>query len=310
MNIGILGTGFGAYHAELYSHMTEVDEIYVFGRKPEKLQKLQEKFGVHTVTDPEEILQNDGITLIDLCLPTALHKEYSIRALKQGKHVFCETPVAYTLDDAYAMLEAKQTYGKHLMVDLFIRFEYAYELLASYVKDHRYGALRKIQIQRNTAPIWGDLGPDKIVMDLMSHDIDYVTSLLGPTTNIQTTLVPGKEGQCAVSALCTYEHAYAEINASSMMQYGFPFVVSFEAIFENAVVRYHEDGYETQVDTRFQLFTDKKQENLPLPAINCYEKSLQYVLHAIHAQETPIIDIKEAIQSLEMATRIRESLAR
>ncbi len=308
MKVGILGTGFGAYHAELFSSIKEVDTIYVYGRKPEKLKELQTRFGIHPVTKISEIMENDEIDLVDICLPSDLHCKFAIQALEHNKHVLCETPVAFTISDAIDMQTAQQKYGKLLMVDLFMRFEHAYEILVNIVKSGEYGRLQKIQIQRNTPPIWGDLGPSNIVTALMTHDIDFVSYLLGKPEKVQTAKTLGKKGQCSVSLLCSYDSAFAEINASSMMPIGYPFSVSYEAILDNAVVRYYEDRYKDQndrLDTRLSLFTENSCKDI-LVQNNCYYEMIRYAVKMIQSTEKPINDISDAVMSLEMTLQIAD----
>lgn len=114
MKVGILGTGFGAYHTELFSKIDNVDTIYVFGRKKEKLKELETRLGIHPVTNINEILENDEIDLVDICLPSDLHCTYAIQALEHNKHVLCEAPVAFNLTDAIAMQVAQKKSGKLL----------------------------------------------------------------------------------------------------------------------------------------------------------------------------------------------------
>ncbi|QNV59535.1 hypothetical protein GMA19_04752 [Paenibacillus polymyxa E681] len=56
MNIGILGTGFGAYHASLLNNHPKVNRIMVFGRNETKLQKLKEELNVEVTQNIEDIL--------------------------------------------------------------------------------------------------------------------------------------------------------------------------------------------------------------------------------------------------------------
>lgn len=305
MKVGILGTGFGAYHAELFSNIDDVDTIYMFGRKPEKLKELESRFGIHPVTDINDIMENDEIDLVDICLPSDLHCTYAIQALEHNKHVLCETPVALNISDAIAMQKAQQKSGKLLMVDLFLRFEHAYEVLADLVHTGEYGKLQKLQIQRNTAPIWGDLGPNNIVTALMIHDIDYVSYLLGKPESMQTAKTLGKEGTCSVSVLCSYGNAIAEINSSSMMPIGYPFAVSYEAILDNAVVRYYEDRYNDHIDTKLTLYTKNSCKDI-LPQNNCYYEVIQYAVKMVQSTKKPINDISDAVMSLEMALKIKD----
>ena len=63
MKVGVLGTGFGAYHVELYSKIEEVEAIYVFGRNLEKLEHLKSKFGITIVTAIDDIIENEDMNM-------------------------------------------------------------------------------------------------------------------------------------------------------------------------------------------------------------------------------------------------------
>ena len=69
MKVAVLGTGFGAYHVELYAKMEDVEEIVVWGRKEEKRKEIKEKFHVEVTNDMEEIWSDSAINLVDICLP-------------------------------------------------------------------------------------------------------------------------------------------------------------------------------------------------------------------------------------------------
>ena len=177
MKIAVLGTGFGAYHTELYAKMEEVERITVWGRKEEKLRKLQEKFPVRTTTDMEEIWNDDTIDLVDICLPNHLHRETAVKALHAGKHVFIETPAAQSPEDAEAIQKTARQYNRRAFVNLFLRFEYPYEYLWQIVRDNRLGKLKELQVKRQTPPWWGNLDSAHIGLNLMIHDMDFVTRL-------------------------------------------------------------------------------------------------------------------------------------
>lgn len=112
MNIGILGTGFGAYHASLLNNHPKVNRIMVFGRNEAKLQKLKEELNVEVTQNIEDILLDPDVDIVDLCLPSHLHRSYAVDSLKHGKHVFCETPVCFNLEDALLMQQAEKQYDK------------------------------------------------------------------------------------------------------------------------------------------------------------------------------------------------------
>ena len=157
MRVAVLGTGFGAHHVELYTKMPDIDKIIVWGRNETKLKNLREKFQVETTEKMEEIWENTQIDLVDICLPNHLHRDTAVRAICSGKNIFIETPVAETLEDAEAILRTAEQYGKRVFVDLFLRFEYAYEFLNDLLKKNSYGELKELRVKREPRPggeIW------------------------------------------------------------------------------------------------------------------------------------------------------------
>lgn len=131
MKVGILGTGFGAYHAGIYKNNPSVDSIKIFGRHEEKLSRIKSELEIATTTSIDEILNDPDIDLVDVCLPNSLHREFALKALEKGKNVFCETPISIDPDDADDIVEAGKRYGKKVFIDLFLRFDPHY----CYVKD-------------------------------------------------------------------------------------------------------------------------------------------------------------------------------
>lgn len=171
MKIGILGTGFGSYHANIYSKMSNVDSIQIFGRNEDKLKKIEKDLQINTTNNIHDIITNKDIDLIDVCLPSSLHRQYAIEAMKNGKDVFCETPVALSLEDAIAIKQAAKQYGKRVFVDMFIKFEQPYDYIHKVIEENTLGKLKALHIRRKTPHLWGDLGLSKITTNLMIHEL-------------------------------------------------------------------------------------------------------------------------------------------
>jgi predicted dehydrogenase len=105
MKIGILGTGFGMHHAYIYKNIDIVESITVFGRNKEKLGKIHKDMKVVVTDNAKDIFANESIDLIDICLPSSIHREYVIEALKIGKlealHVkkdYCEQSIKHVIE--------------------------------------------------------------------------------------------------------------------------------------------------------------------------------------------------------------------
>ena len=84
----------------------------ICGRTEHLVKQAAEEFGWEEYcTDWEEVIKRDDIDLIDVATPTNMHKDISIAAIKAGKHVFCEKPIALSAKEAREMLEAAEKSG-------------------------------------------------------------------------------------------------------------------------------------------------------------------------------------------------------
>lgn len=304
MKIGVLGTGFGAYHAQLYKKMPAVKEVTVFGRRQEKLSSL-EALECQVTDDLQKVIESEDILLMDVCLPSTLHEKYGLEGLKQGKHLFLETPAVLNANEAERLQTASDQFGKNIFVNMFIRFEPAYVQLKKWVDSGAFGKLRSLNIRRDTPPLWGDLGRHKIVSSLMIHEFDYVTWLLGKPNKIQASLSERDAESAHVNVLLDYNEATVTVQASSMLPMSHAFSVAFQAIFDDATVTFYEDGYEDRINKEMKCFTKERVTVIPLADENCYEKSLEHVVACCEkGVESPIISFKEAVKSLEVVFEV------
>ena len=120
IKIGVIGTGIiGKSHLENYSKIPEVELAALCDVCPETLAGAAERFGVKdTYADFRDLLKRDDITAVDVCVHNNLHAPITIAALKAGKHVYCEKPMAGSYKDALAMREAAARLGLKLHIQL------------------------------------------------------------------------------------------------------------------------------------------------------------------------------------------------
>jgi UDP-N-acetylglucosamine 3-dehydrogenase len=305
MKVGILGTGFGGTHAKIYSKIIGADSITVFGRNKDELKKIENELHVHVTTNIDDILSDKYINLVDVCLPITLHKKYVLDALKNGKDVFCETPITLNLEDAIDIKEAAKKYGKKVFVDLFIKFEPAYEYIYSTIQNNSLGKLKSLNLRRKTPPIWGSLEVTTITTNLMIHEFDFVTWLLGSPNKIMADGINSKEGQSNVSAILSYDDTIVEVQSSSMLPDYYPFTTAYEALFENGTIEYFEKCYKNREECYLHLFTNKGEEELDLSKKNCFEEAIKHVLNCCEKNIPTKLSIDDAIASLKIALQIK-----
>lgn len=118
LKVGVIGCGSIARYRHLaeYQAHENVEITAVCDVVQERALEMAEKFGAAAYTDYQELLKNGEIEAVSICTPNALHAPMSITALQSGKHVLCEKPMATSLAEAEAMIEAEKVNKKKLMI--------------------------------------------------------------------------------------------------------------------------------------------------------------------------------------------------
>jgi len=306
MKVGILGTGFGAYHASIYKKISSIESVKIFGRNVDKLSNIKADLGIDVTNNIDDILNDPDIDLIDVCLPNHLHTEYVIKALEKGKNVFCETTISSSLEGAEAIAAAENKYGKRVFINLFILFHPSYRYLHQVIANNELGKLREIHVKRLTPAIWGSLGFETIVTNLMIHEIDFVTWILGEPDNIYAVGSSKNNNEANVTALLKYSDTAAVITGSSMFPKSYPFTVEYEAIFDNGVIIYHEEFSKNGNSRNLTKYTSyEKEEIISDQGRNPYEEVIRHVLECCDTGNETILSVDRALSSFRTALRIK-----
>jgi 2-hydroxy-4-carboxymuconate semialdehyde hemiacetal dehydrogenase len=124
MKIALAGTGaFGIKHLDGLANIDGVTVTAVVSRRLEQAEEVARKYGAgHAGTDLDEVLARDDVDAVILCTPTQLHAAQAIAAMRAGKHVQVEIPVADSWADAQEVNRVQQETGKTCMVGHTRRF--------------------------------------------------------------------------------------------------------------------------------------------------------------------------------------------
>ncbi len=120
VNLGVIGTGqIGTRHLERYGNVPGARVVAVCDLDEQKARGAAERFDVPRVfTDFRELLAEDDIAAVDVCLHNNLHAPVSIAAMEAGKHVYCEKPLAGSYADAREMVRKSQELDRMLSMQL------------------------------------------------------------------------------------------------------------------------------------------------------------------------------------------------
>ncbi len=192
LKVGLLGLGtIGKAHYERgYMAMGENSRTATveacFDLNEENL-KIAE--GVRKYTDLDSFFENEKgrLDMVDICLPTFLHKEVAARAMKHDFHVLCEKPMALNYEDASEMCKTAKETGKKLMVAHVLRFVADYEKIYDCIKSNELGKVKYVQQTTYTNGLpQGQNGwfqntklSGGSMFDMHVHDVDILNYLIG-----------------------------------------------------------------------------------------------------------------------------------
>ena len=118
--IGIIGTGqIAQAHLKRWAEIDEIDVAAACDLDETSLSRTCELYGIPNATsDFRDLLKRDDLDAVDVCLHNNLHAPVTIEALRAGKHVYCEKPIAGSWADGKAMLDAARETGRMLHIQL------------------------------------------------------------------------------------------------------------------------------------------------------------------------------------------------
>jgi len=260
VRIGIAGMGFmGVTHFRAIEKIRGAKVVAICTRDQKKLQgdwrKVQGNFGgsggVQDVSklgryeELDELLADPQVDLIDLCLPTSMHVEWSVKALEAGKHLLLEKPIALDLKGADRILAAARVKRRLFMVAHVLRYFPEFRLVKELVGKGTYGPVLAAHFKRIIArPAWWDpMDLDRTggpAIDLHIHDADFVQYLFGMPQAVTSSGYAGRGG--VVEHLHTHYH-YKDraITAEGgwLSQRGCPFEHGYDVYFEKATLKYN-----------------------------------------------------------------------
>lgn len=194
VRMGIIGAGLRSGIAK-YWHDPNGKSIVVgvADISEERLHKFKEQINedAFTTTNYQELLNQDNIDAIAILSPDYLHEEHAIAALKAGKHVYCEKPLAITTEGCDRIIETAKRTKKHLMVGFNMRYMNMYQTMKGIVDSGVLGELKAVWVRhfvghggyfyyhdwhgtsRNTT---------SLLLQKGSHDIDIIHWITGKYT--------------------------------------------------------------------------------------------------------------------------------
>ena len=171
LKIGVFGTGhLGKFHLNNWKEIQNIELVGFYDPDDTTGQEVSEKYQLARFLDPERLM--DACDAADIVAPTNFHFDLCAAAVRKGKHVFVEKPLANTMDEARQLLKLIKESNIKFQVGHVERFNPAFIA----IKDQD---LRPMFIEVHRLAQFNPRGTEvSVILDLMIHDIDIILSIV------------------------------------------------------------------------------------------------------------------------------------
>lgn len=295
LKIGLIGVGgISGEHIPVWENMKDAELVALCDIRPEQMERYPDK---HRYTDFDEMLENENIDILDICLPTYLHADYAVKAMEKGINVICEKPISLKEEDVERVYSTAERMNVKFMVAQVLRFWPEYELLKEIYDTKKYGKLLSGYMSRlGTCPKWSwdnwmkdPLRSGLVPYDLHVHDLDFMVYAFGQPVSVQSSRSKRPE-QDYISATYKFDDFFVTTEAAWYAA-PLPFGAGFRFQFEDALVTY-ENGrciiYQND-DNILDMSAGATagEGSINLPRTNAYANEIHYFAECVRTGDNP-----------------------
>lgn len=294
---------------------------------PEKAGKVAEAYGVapaaiYNYENFDKIANDPAIEVVYIVLPNSLHEEYTVRALKAGKHVLCEKPMAASVEEAERMVAAAQEAQRKLMIAYRLHYEPMTQTAMDLVQRRAYGAPKtfsssncqntdapNIRLSRKTGG--GPLG------DIGIYSINTARFILG-------------EDPIEVSAMAfqsAEDPRFREVPESVVFTLRFPsgVLASCDCSFGSSERRHWSlhcakgvltmdpafsyEGLKMHITDGGTKTQDAKKTELQIPNVNQFAKEMDHFSKCVLEGTEPLTPGPEGVMDMRIIAALEEAIA-
>jgi len=322
VRVGFIGSGnIARHHAKYLSRLADQVEIAAnvdLARK--SATEFKKEFHTkYADTDVKRLLKDDSIDGVYVCVPTFLHKMMAVKAAKAGKHVFLEKPMAMTLKDADAIIDAVDKSGVKLLMGFVRRYDNHWGKIRELVKSGVVGSpaiWRASHFSAGPSRDWFCQKGGGPLMDGAVHNYDYLLTMFGKPVSVYASVLNWRDnmkGPDTGSALIRFQKGN-EFNVAwswgskTRSQYDFD-----EIIGPDGNIAFFADPqlFPAEVKKKgwhaVKLTTKDKTEFPAFPKNDMFLEQTQHFIEVLQGTKKPVVDAVEGRKSLRIACAVFES---
>jgi UDP-N-acetylglucosamine 3-dehydrogenase len=300
MRAGVIGIGaMGQHHVRIYNEMEDVELVGISDISESRVNDLSRQYGVKGYTDHMQLLKQD-LDVVNIVVPTTLHKSIGFDAINAGVNILMEKPIADTLENARELTDAAKNAGIKLMVGHIERFNPAVMKLKEIIESDILGKIVSISTRR-VGPYNPRIRDVGVILDIGVHDIDVISYLYGKKINevyaIAGADIHSNDDHAAI--MLRFDHKFSgliEINWLTPHKVRKLTAIGLKGV---AYLDYLDQTVEVHDGEWIRKAKVEKEEPL--------KKELDYFINAILKSEDPKPSGDDGIHALEVAMAAIES---
>ena len=301
----------GGVHLNAFANIPEVEVVGVADANRESAVAGARLVGARPYSSYDELVAAEDVEVVDVCLPTAYHKDLALKAAGEGRHVILEKPIARTIEDAGEILAAFSGGGPRLFVGHVVRFFPEYVGIKDKIDAGELGTIGVVRTSRRSPFLrgWNDWYADRrvsggVLVDLVIHDFDFLRWTLGNVERVYARGVQGREYNRLDYALVTLRFEGGAIaHVEGHWGYPGPFNYSIEVAGSRAILTTNS----TEPATLDMVGTGSEAPDLA-SGKTPYERELAHFVRCISTGEEPVVGADDAYEALRVSLAATESI--
>lgn len=295
LKIGLVGVGgISGAHIPAWNAMEDVELVALCDIRKEQMEKYP---NTRHYLDFNEMLANEKLDILDICLPTYLHADFAIKAMEHGIHVLCEKPISLKAEDVERVYSTAHNMNVKFMVAQVLRFWPEYSLLKELYETQKFGKLLSGYMGRlSSTPRWSwdnwmkDANRSGLVpFDLHIHDLDFIVYAFGAPEKVISNRSKRLD-QDSISAVYKYPDFYITTE-SAWYAAAIPFTARYRFQFEKAVIVFEEGKCLIYEDngkvTDLSATADGDTGSINLPKSDAYANEIRYFTDCVQNGNFP-----------------------
>jgi len=312
IRIGVFGTGYlGKFHLNNWKEIAGVELVGFFDPDDETAEDVSKKYQLPRYTDADQLI--DDCDAVDIAAPTIQHFECCEKAIKKGKHVFVEKPLANTMGEAAILVKLAEESGIKFQVGHVERFNPAF--LA--IKDMQ---LNPMFIEVHRLAQFNPRGTEvSVILDLMIHDIDIILSIvksdvksisasgvgvMTETPDIANVRIEFNNG--CVANLTSSRISMKKMRKMRLFQKDAYIGIDFLNK-KTEIIKLKETADSNAFSFDIETPTGKKTiaiANPAVPEVNAIKKELEEFVNAIHNNTKTVVSEIDGLMAMDIAHQI------